>query len=154
MGRPLDEVDLKILDLLEINGRETISALAGEIGLSRSALQERITRLEKNGEIAGYTIKRKTPAADKLMRAYLLVKTNGALCHEIAPYLEKWPEVKFFDSISGDVDALICVETKTPIELGELRDKLAAFHQVADIENQNPLAIGIKKPAGIIQAGF
>lgn len=135
----MDQIDEKILDILEVNGRETVSALAAKIGLSRTSTQERLTRLEKNGEIEGYTIKRKTKKNADGLRAYLLIKTNGALCHEIAPYLEKWPEVRFFESISGDIDALICIETPNAQEMGDLRDKLAAFHQVKDIETLSVL---------------
>jgi len=135
----MDDIDHKLLDLLEVNGRETVSSLAGHVKLSRSSVQERIAKLEKNGEIEAYTIKRKTVRNGPMVRAYLLVKTNGALCHEIAPHLEKWPEVKFFDSISGAIDAVICVETQDIESLGALRDKLAAFHQVSEIETLSVL---------------
>lgn len=130
----MDPIDLKLLDLLEINGRETVSALAAKVGLSRSSVQERIAKLENQGEIQAYTITRKRKKDGPFVRAYLLVKTNGALCHEIAPHLEKMPEVRFFESISGEIDALVCIETKTTDELAALRDKVAAFHQVCDIQ--------------------
>jgi len=130
----MDDIDKKILDFLEINARESVSSLAAKVGLSRTTVKERIDRLEKTGEIQAYTITRKTAKAGQCTRAYLMIKTNGALCHEIAPTLEKMPEVRFFESISGDVDALVCVETQTPDELGGLRDKIASFHQVSDIQ--------------------
>lgn len=134
MMRALDDIDKQILDLLELNARETVSSLAGIIGMSRSALQDRIARLERDGEILGYTIKRKTPSDAFSVRAYLMVKTNGALCHQIAPYLKKMPEVKFFDSISGDIDGLICLEAKNNEAIGVLRDMIADYHQVKEIQ--------------------
>jgi Lrp/AsnC family transcriptional regulator, leucine-responsive regulatory protein len=143
MKRSLDEIDKQILDLLEVNGRETASALAGKIGMSRSALQDRIMRLERDGEILGYTIKRKTPSDAFGVRAYLMIKTNGALCHQIAPYLMKIPEVKFFDSISGEIDGLICIETKNNESLGALRDIIASYHQVKEIQTLSVMQIRI-----------
>lgn len=130
----MDDVDKKLLDFLEVNARETVSALAGKVGLSRTTVQERLTRLERDGEIEAYTIRRRTPVDAAGVRAYLMIKTNGALCHEIAPHLEKWPEVKFFESIAGEIDALVCVEVKHTEALGSLRDKIAEFHQVCDIQ--------------------
>ena len=130
----MDEIDKKLLDFLEINSRETISTLAGKVGLSRTSVKERIDRLEFNGEIQAYTIKRKSSKDVARTRAYLMIKTNGALCHEIAPILEKMPQVRFFESISGDIDALVCIETETPDDLGQLRDIIASFHQVKDIQ--------------------
>lgn len=134
----MDDTDKKILDLLEVNARITVSALAGEVGLARSSVQERLARLERDGEILGYTIRRKQTRTTSL-RAYLLIKTNGALCHEIAPHLEKMPAVKSFDSISGEIDAIVCVETTDTAALSDLRDHIAAFHQVDDIQTLSVL---------------
>ncbi len=140
----MDDIDVQLLDLLEVNGRETVSALAAKVGLSRSSVKERIERLERNGEIQGYTIQRKTPTDGPKIRAYLLIKTNGALCHQIAPHLQKMPEVKFFESLSGEIDALVCIETDTTEAMGEMRDRIAAFHQVSDIQTLSVLKTRIK----------
>ena len=51
----LDKLDRKILSSLLSNGRESIANLSRNIGLSRTAVAERISRLEKTGIIKGYT---------------------------------------------------------------------------------------------------
>ncbi|MCC4790615.1 AsnC family transcriptional regulator, partial [Vibrio splendidus] len=51
----LDKLDRKILSNLLSNGRESIANLSRNIGLSRTAVAERINRLEKTGIIKGYT---------------------------------------------------------------------------------------------------
>ncbi len=51
----LDKLDRKILSSLLSNGRESIANLSRNIGLSRTAVAERINRLEKTGIIKGYT---------------------------------------------------------------------------------------------------
>jgi len=140
----MDDINKKLLELLELNARETVSSLAAKVGLSRSSVQERLTRLEDQGEILSYTIKRKSPKDGKKTRAYFLITTNGALCHQIAPHLEKMPEVISFDSISGDIDAVVCVETDSTEELGILRDRIAGFHQVRDIQTLSVLATRIE----------
>ena len=50
----LDAIDLKILSLLQLDGRITNSALAERIALSPSPCLQRIKRLEKSGYIKGY----------------------------------------------------------------------------------------------------
>jgi Lrp/AsnC family transcriptional regulator of ectoine degradation len=50
----LDKLDLKILTLLQREGRSTIADLAQRIGLSPRASLERVRRLEAAGMIAGY----------------------------------------------------------------------------------------------------
>jgi Lrp/AsnC family transcriptional regulator, leucine-responsive regulatory protein len=50
----LDRFDLKILDVLAVDGRISITDLAGRIGLSKSPTQARLRRLEQAGVIRGY----------------------------------------------------------------------------------------------------
>ncbi len=51
---PLDTVDRRILRALQANGRVTYDELAGEVGLSASAVLRRVKRLEESGVITGY----------------------------------------------------------------------------------------------------
>jgi DNA-binding Lrp family transcriptional regulator len=50
----LDAIDLKILALLQRDGRSTVQKLASRVGLSPRACLERVRRLEGAGVIAGY----------------------------------------------------------------------------------------------------
>lgn len=52
---PLDSIDLKILNLLQKNGRITNSSLASEVNLSTAATLERVRKLETREIISGYT---------------------------------------------------------------------------------------------------
>ena len=56
MNRQLDRIGRELLSLLKANAREPVASLARKLGLSRSAVQERIGRLEREGIIAGYTV--------------------------------------------------------------------------------------------------
>ena len=50
----LDSFDRKILDILSVDGRISVTALAQQIGLSKSPTQARLKRLEDAGVIRGY----------------------------------------------------------------------------------------------------
>ena len=52
----MDEIDLKLLRLLQKNARTPIKTLAGEVRLSSPAVSARIERLEKQGVIRAYTL--------------------------------------------------------------------------------------------------
>jgi len=58
----LDDKDERLLQALERNSRASVVDLARRIGLSRSATQERLGKLESAGIIARYTIVRSTPS--------------------------------------------------------------------------------------------
>lgn len=49
-----DALDDRLIALLCDNGRMTLTALAQKLSLSRTAVQGRMTRLERDGVIAGY----------------------------------------------------------------------------------------------------
>lgn len=51
--RELDRIDLKILDLLQKDGRLSMTELAHRIGLSATPCTERVRRLEREGVITG-----------------------------------------------------------------------------------------------------
>ena len=52
----MDNLDLKILKALKNNARLTSSAISEEIGLSVSAVIERMKKMENSGLIRGYTV--------------------------------------------------------------------------------------------------
>ena len=54
--RPMDEIDLKLLRLLQKNSRTPIQTLACQVRLSSPAVSARIERLEKQGVIRAYTL--------------------------------------------------------------------------------------------------
>jgi putative (di)nucleoside polyphosphate hydrolase len=56
MSEP-DRIDLKILDLLQRNGRMSVTEVGEQVGLSTSPCSERIKRLERQGLITGYHAK-------------------------------------------------------------------------------------------------
>ncbi|TIU06389.1 MAG: Lrp/AsnC family transcriptional regulator, partial [Mesorhizobium sp.] len=50
----LDRIDRNILSALGSNGRLSMSELAAKVGLSKTPVQARVKRLEKDGIIRGY----------------------------------------------------------------------------------------------------
>ncbi len=54
MTKPLDRIDLKILAILQQDGRITNQALSEQVNLSARACLERVKHLEQEGFITGY----------------------------------------------------------------------------------------------------
>jgi Lrp/AsnC family leucine-responsive transcriptional regulator len=52
---PTDDIDMRILEALQRDGRATYAQLARTVSMSASAVTERVRRLEENGVIAGYS---------------------------------------------------------------------------------------------------
>ena len=129
----LDETDRRLLAELQADGRLTQVALAARVGLSRSAVQERVARLEREGVIQGYTVRLGQPGAAPGLRAYLLIK--GGASHERAvKLLQGFPEVKVADSVSGDIDLVLQLQAERVEDLNRVRDEVAKLPGVVSTQ--------------------
>lgn len=136
----LDEKDLLLLHALQKNSRASLVALSRDVGLSRSATHDRITKLEEQGVIKGYTI-RVDRTALPLVRAFLTVQFSaGNAQSALAPVIQNVTGVEAAYCLSGDIDMLVYCECETVEQLSELRDELALFDGVVDISTRNVLA--------------
>ncbi len=120
----LDKFDQKILELLRQNARIPVSQLAREVNLSRSAVAERINKLETNGTIQGYSVELANNSAGKL-QAYFELTFKGYKCElEFIQPIRAIPEIKMAHGISGETDILLFVEVPNMERLHEIRAQL------------------------------
>lgn len=141
----LDELDGRILALLEANGRESATKLAAKVGLSRSAVQERVARLERDGVIQGYTVRLGESARAPGVVAYLTVKLSGPVCPRVAPLLRDLPEVLRIESLAGDVDMLIRVRAADLEALSALRERVARIPEVRAVTTAPVLTVHLDR---------
>ncbi|NAS13054.1 Lrp/AsnC family transcriptional regulator [Poritiphilus flavus] len=111
----LDEIDKKLLMLLQTDSKRTIKAYANDLELSNTAVYERIRRLENKGVIAKYVTLLNKGLIDKAFVVFCHVK----LVQHIKEYVRQFErevlqleEVVECYHISGDYDYLlkICVK--------------------------------------------
>ena len=72
--RPLDRIDLKILDVLQRDGRISMTDLAERVSLSATPCSERVRRLEREGVITGYYARVNPAALGKNLLVFLEIK--------------------------------------------------------------------------------
>lgn len=108
--RELDRTDLKILDLLQKNGRLSMTELAQRVGLSATPCTERVRRLERAGVITGYHARVDPRALGRPLLVFvelkLAAKSNDAF-ERVRKELAFVPEVMECHLVSGDFDYLI-----------------------------------------------
>ena len=102
----LDDVDRQLIALLRGNARLSVVALAKQLRVARATVQNRLTRLEKNGVIVGYTVRLK-PAADRhRIRALMSIAVEGNLAAEVVKVLRGHPNVTAIHSTNGRWDLI------------------------------------------------
>ena len=111
----LDDVDRKILSILEDNGREKIVKISERIGLSQTACVERIKGLERLGVIKKYTIDLDRNLLDCAFVVFVQVmftESSNENFNRFVKAVEKIVEIEECHMVSGDFDCLLKVRQK------------------------------------------
>lgn len=119
--RELDRIDRRILDLLQKNGRLSMTELANKIGLSATPCTERVKRLERDGVITGYHARVSPQALGKNLLVFVEIKLSaksGEVFDRVKKELLFVPEVMECHLVSGDFDYLVKARIT---EMGEYR---------------------------------
>ena len=120
----LDATDLRILQLLQADGRMSNAAIARDVGLAPSAVFQRIRKLESEGVIQGYHARLDPAALGHGLLAFISVQTGeGARAKETADMLAASPEVVEVHRVVGDDCFLLKVRVRDTAALGALLDE-------------------------------
>ncbi len=128
-GAPLDAADALIVGEISRDARATLAQLSERIGLSASAVQARLRRLESRGVIAGYRALVDAEAVGRPLAAFVEITPLDPAQPDDAPaLLEHLGEIEACHSVAGDAAYMLFVRVASPRELERLiRDiRLAA----------------------------
>lgn len=133
----LDDIDRKILEILQADGRTTNVDLARQVGMAPSAVFERVRRLEQRGVITGYAARVNPKAVDRPLLAYVLVRSDERIgTSSSGEALAKLPEVLEVHHVAGQDSYLVKVRVKDPEALGKLlRDRFGAIESVRSTQS-------------------
>jgi len=124
-----DSVDAAIVGEVSRDPRATLAQLSERIGLSVSAVQARLRRLESSGVIAGYRAVVDPEAVGKPLSAFIEITPLDPAQPDNAPeLLEHLDAIEACHSIAGDASYMLFVRVASPRALESLvRDiRLAA----------------------------
>ena len=132
----MDQFDEKIIGLLKTNARSSVSELARQVNLSRSAVTARIQKLENDGTILGYHASVKQEDNQAKIKAYLALKFDTSSstkhCESYANQFYQIEGIKWSCAISGETDMMLYVETDTMECLNNIRNQL---HEIPELRH-------------------
>lgn len=126
----LDPTDQLLLNLLRENARTPTAELARRLGLSRTTVQSRIERLERNRVITGYTVKVTDEVEAGLVRTYVLITVAPKQAKIIETALRRIPEVRTLHSVSGPFDLLAILAAASIRDLDQVIDRIGLLDGV------------------------
>jgi Lrp/AsnC family transcriptional regulator, leucine-responsive regulatory protein len=109
-SKTLDRIDVKILQLLQANGRITNTELAGKVGLSATPCSERVKALERLGYIESYGAKLNPRLLQLELLVFVeisLIRTSPDVFEEFSQAIVALPQILECHLVSGNFDYLI-----------------------------------------------
>ena len=120
----MDKTDRELILLLQSNGRESTASLARKLGLSRTTVQERMAKLERNGTITGYGVKLGANSGSDRLFAVVRLTTSPKMSKSIVVHLKALPEVEVCYAVSGAYDLIATLGAENPSHLHQLLEEL------------------------------
>lgn len=119
--RNIDEIDSKILNLLQANARIPQVEIAREVGLAPSAILERIRKLEARGVVQGYAALLDPRALGQGMLAFVAVRSAEPPGDDrVSKALADVPEVLEVHHVAGEDCYLVKLRARDAAHVGEL----------------------------------
>ncbi|MDQ3322184.1 MAG: Lrp/AsnC family transcriptional regulator [Acidobacteriota bacterium] len=126
----INEIDTKILTIIQQDARISNADIARQVGLAPSAVLERVRKLEERGVIRGYAAEIDAASIGFGLTAFVFVRTNE--CGDPTDkLLANIPEVLEVHDVAGEESYLLKVRAKNTEELAKLlREKIKAVPNV------------------------
>ena len=122
-----DPIDQQLIAALRANGRASTAELARLVGRSRTSVQSRLQRLERQGVITGYAV-RLAPEHDLgAVRAHVMIKVQPKETRAVSAALHAMPQVRLLHSVRGDVDLIAVAATPTVAEMDQVIDHIGSI---------------------------
>lgn len=123
----VDALDIRIINELNRNSRQSFAKIGRLISLSASSVRERIQKLEDIGIIRNYTLK---VDYDKLgfgLEVFIMLKLFSGKLKIFMIKIETWPEIKEAYRITGPQNIHMRVVLKDQLHLQQFIDKLIDY---------------------------
>lgn len=127
----IDDLDIKILKSLQLNGRTKRNELAEKVGLSVPSVSERMKKLEENRIIEGYYAKVNKQAFGLDIQAFILVIMDSSKHYkDLIKHVDKHPNILECHSVLGEGSHLMKVVVKNTESLEKLLSEIQTWQGV------------------------
>ncbi len=134
MEYEMDEMDDRLIAALRHDARATLSDLAARLGVSRTTLRARLTRLQVRGEIVGFSVITRADVARDPVRGMMMIGIEGRGATRIKRQLSGMAELRAVHSTNGRWDLIVEIGTATLAEFDLVLDRIRKLDGVVTSE--------------------
>jgi Lrp/AsnC family transcriptional regulator, leucine-responsive regulatory protein len=137
----LDRRDLDIIAALQEEARATYADVGGRVGLSASAVHDRVRKLEQQGVIRGYRAVVDPEAIGLFVTALIaVIPLDQHQPDDLPDRVREFPEVEDCLSVAGEASYVLKVRTRTT---GDLEDLIRRLREKAGVTTNTTIALSI-----------
>jgi len=126
----LDAIDQKLLAALRRNGRASTAELARLVGRSRTTVQGRIERLEREGVILGYAARLAPEREHGAVRAHVMIKVEPKKEAAVGAALRAIDEVRVLHTVAGPFDMIVVAAAGSVGQIEAVIDRIGGLEGV------------------------
>jgi Lrp/AsnC family transcriptional regulator for asnA, asnC and gidA len=127
----VDDLDRRIIEALQANGRESFRAIAARVGVSEATVRARYSRLTAEGIVQVTAIT--NPLGLGYEQALVGVKTSGPPS-AVADEISQWPEADYVIVTAGQFDIVVEIVASDRGHLLDLTNRMRSLSDVVSTE--------------------
>jgi DNA-binding Lrp family transcriptional regulator len=136
----MDNLDQQLIALLRNNARTSVATLAHKLKVSRGTVTNRITRLENEGVIVGYTVQLRPDSQPNEIRAWMSIVVAGNETRSVIASLLGEPGVASLHDTNGRWDLLAELRAENLTELSDVLERIRLIRSIQATETSIHLA--------------
>lgn len=109
----MDETDNRLISALRHDARASLSDLSLQLGLSRTTVRARMEKLQKRGDIVGYSVVLREDTLRDPVRGLMMIAIEGRGTERILRQLQGISAVRSLYSTNGRWDVIAEIGTDT-----------------------------------------
>lgn len=132
----IDDIDRRLLDLLQRDSSQSVDQLAERVNLSRNACWRRVKRLEAEAVIQKRVAIIDPAAVGLGLQVYVLIKTNDHSANWLTTFrraVREMPEIVAAQRMTGDLDYVLRVRVADVAAYDHFYQRLIEKVQIADV---------------------
>jgi Lrp/AsnC family leucine-responsive transcriptional regulator len=146
----LDDIDQKILEIIQKQGRMRRNDLAERVGLSLPSVSERLRKLEEAGIITGYFAKLDYRMLGKDITAFVLATIDSSKHYSaFVEHVQGMDDVLECHAITGEGTHLLKIRTENTTSLEKLLAKIQSWSGV--VKTTTSVVLSTPKETSVIK---
>ena len=130
----MDALDQKLISQLRLDARASVATLAARLKVSRGTVANRISRLEDQGVITGYTVKLRPDHMPDEIVAWMSITVEGNRTREVVAMLLGEPGVTGLFDTNGRWDLLAELRAVSLNELAAVLERVRLIKGIGTTE--------------------